>query len=94
MHEYYPTRFASEFGWESWPTYPTMTQFLPQDQWYFDSPMMQNRQKLNNGQAAMVKELLQHYNLPKGWNDTSGYRYMLYATNYMQAYCTKDNNSI
>ena len=90
MGEYYPTRFASEFGWESWPTYPTMSQFLPEDQQYFMSPLMQNRQKLNNGQEAMIKELLNHYNLPKGWNQTGdGYKYMLYAVNYMQAYCTK-----
>lgn len=66
-----------------------MSQFLPPDQWSYNSPVMQNRQHHPNGQAQIVQEIQIHYNLPKGWNTTQGYQYMLYASQYSQAYCYK-----
>eukprot|EP01084_Bolivina_argentea_P281131 480967_1 len=91
---YVKARFVSEFGWQSWPSYSTMSKYLSPDQHYYNSPVMQNRQHHPNGQQQMVTEIQLHYNLPVNYYNTSkpddiGYRYMLFATQYSQAYCYK-----
>ena len=76
------------------PAYTTMIQFLSEDQRYYNSEVMNNRQHHGGGQGQMVKEVQIHYGLPEAYfgsntpNDTQ-YRYMLYATQYSQAYCYK-----
>ena len=91
---YVRARFVSEFGWQSWPSYSTMTQYLSEDQRYYNSPVMQNRQHHPNGQQQMINEINLHYGLPSEYYNTTtpndeGYRYILYATQYSQAYCYK-----
>eukprot|EP01083_Nonionella_stella_P101737 288679_1 len=86
---YVKARFVSEFGWQSWPAYSTMKQFVAESEQYYNSETMMNRQHHGGGQQQIVNEIQLHYNLPSAWNETAGYKYMLFASQYSQAYCYK-----
>ena len=86
---YVRSRFQSEFGLQSFPSYTTMTEYIPSDQRYYNSTLMQNRNKHPNGMQQMIDGIKFHYNLPTDYNSNNSFEYMLYLTQVYQAYCIK-----
>eukprot|EP01084_Bolivina_argentea_P281133 480969_1 len=84
------SRFMSEFGLQSWPSFSTMSLYLPESEWSFMSNLMVNRNHHSNGQNQMLNLIQMHYNLPpKSLPQAKQFEYMLYLTQAYQAYCYK-----
>ena len=54
----------SEFGLQSWPDFVTISKYVPEEEWSFESPMMMNRQHHPGGQEQIEKMIDMHYKLP------------------------------
>ena len=83
-------RFLSEFGYQSFPSYSIMRQYLTPDQQYFNSDMMVNRDHHSGGHQDMINMTIQHFNLPFNYSlSNDAFKYMLYLTQVYHAYCFK-----
>ncbi|MHA1871414.1 MAG: glycosyl hydrolase 2 galactose-binding domain-containing protein, partial [Promethearchaeota archaeon] len=59
------SRFMSEFGFESFPSMKTISIFCPKEQYYFNSPIMENHQKNSAGNKKIMSYLKKRYNIPE-----------------------------
>ncbi|TXT64671.1 MAG: Beta-galactosidase [Promethearchaeota archaeon] len=59
------SRFMSEFGFESFPSLKTISSFCPKDQYYINSPIMENHQKNDAGNDLIMRYIKRRYNVPK-----------------------------
>ncbi|KAG9344023.1 hypothetical protein JZ751_012499 [Albula glossodonta] len=83
------TRFASEYGFQSWPSFSTMQKVsLPED-WSFQSEFTSHRQHHDNGNQQMLQQAKLHFRLPESQDPLQAYRDTLYLTQVMQAQCVK-----
>ena len=87
--QYAESRFMSEFGLQSWPSFVTMSKYLPESEWNWTSDLMTNRNHHPNGQNQMMAGIQMHYNIPKNKTQKETYQYMLYLSQAYQAYCYK-----
>ena len=89
--KYATSRFMSEFGLQSWPSFSTMSQYLPEDEWFFTSDLMENRNHHGNGQSQILNLIGMHYGMPSNdkMSNAKVYEYMLYLSQAYQAYCYK-----
>ncbi|MGV8026486.1 MAG: glycoside hydrolase family 2 protein [Anaerolineaceae bacterium] len=60
----YP-RFMSEFGFQSLPPLETIRTYAKESEWNITSYIMEQHQKNNNGNALMVSQMLDSFQLPK-----------------------------
>jgi len=62
-------RFASEFGKQGPPTFPTLARSIPPDQRRADSPAMLHHQKASSGQDIITTRLAEDFEIPGDFDD-------------------------
>ncbi len=62
-------RFASEFGFQSFPEMKTIRSFAPEDQWSLESEVMKVHQKASTGNSLIKKYMDMYYHEPKNFED-------------------------
>lgn len=62
-------RFASEFGFQSFPEMKTIRSFAEPDQWRLDSDVMKVHQKASTGNSLIKKYMDMYYHEPKNFED-------------------------
>ncbi|MEX2716237.1 MAG: glycoside hydrolase family 2 protein [Candidatus Sigynarchaeota archaeon] len=60
----FDSRFMSEFGFESFPHVRTIAAFCPPEQYAFDSPVMNNHQKMLNGNRKIMGYMKRRFDIP------------------------------
>lgn len=83
------TRFASEYGFQSWPSFSTLQPVSVKDDWSFDSNFSSHRQHHGNGNQQMLQQAALHYHLPNSTDPLKRFTHTLYITQVMQAECIK-----
>ena len=61
----FPSRFMSEFGFESFPSIKTIKNFCPEDELYLDSPIMTNHQKNEAGNQKILRYMRKRFTIPQ-----------------------------
>jgi len=59
------SRFISEFGFESFPSIKTISEFCPKDQFDINSPIMENHQKNEAGNDLIMRYMKRRYSVPE-----------------------------
>ena len=62
-------RFASEFGFQSFPEMKTIRSFATDDQWSLESEVMKVHQKASTGNALIKKYMDMYYHEPENFED-------------------------
>ena len=62
-------RFASEFGFQSFPEMKVIRSFAPEDQWSLESDVMKIHQKASTGNSLIKKYMDMYYHEPKNFED-------------------------
>jgi beta-mannosidase len=62
-------RFASEFGFQSFPEMKTIRAFAPEDQWSLESEVMTVHQKASTGNSLIKKYMDMYYPTPGNFED-------------------------
>ncbi|KAI7805656.1 beta-mannosidase isoform X1 [Triplophysa rosa] len=88
-NEFPRTRFASEFGFQSWPSLSTLSKVSVPSDWDFNSDFSAHRQHHQDGNQQMLKQAELHYILPNSTDPVQRYRDTIYITQVMQAQCVK-----
>ncbi|XP_051772539.1 beta-mannosidase isoform X3 [Ctenopharyngodon idella] len=83
------TRFASEYGFQSWPSLSTLSKVSVSSDWDFSSNFSSHRQHHEDGNQQMLKQAELHYILPNSSDPVQRYRDTIYITQVMQAQCVK-----
>ncbi|XP_072313813.1 beta-mannosidase [Eucyclogobius newberryi] len=83
------TRFASEYGFQSWPSLSTLRQVTTADDRRYDSAFSSHRQHHDNGNQQMLQQAALHFHLPNSTQAYKRYTDTLYITQAMQAQCVK-----
>jgi beta-mannosidase len=73
-------RFVSEFGYQSWPSLPTVKTFCPSDEFDIRSPTMLSHQKATNGNGIIQSMFRTYFKLPKTFEE------QLYLSQVQQAF--------
>lgn len=80
-----PTRFCSEFGFESLPDEKTLRYYAEKPEDYrLDSPVFNAHQKCASGNKKMVYYIASRFDLPKEFND------YVYLSQVCQSECVRD----
>jgi beta-mannosidase len=61
----FPSRFMSEFGFESFPSIKTIKRFCPENELYLDSPVMTNHQKNEGGNQKILRYMKKRFTIPQ-----------------------------
>ncbi|XP_063039646.1 beta-mannosidase [Engraulis encrasicolus] len=83
------TRFASEYGFQSWPSFSTLKKVSKADDWNYLSAFSEHRQHHELGNTQMLLQAALHYILPNNTDQLQHYKDTLYITQVMQAQCVK-----
>uniref|UniRef100_A0A673CDJ6 Beta-mannosidase n=1 Tax=Sphaeramia orbicularis TaxID=375764 RepID=A0A673CDJ6_9TELE len=83
------TRFASEFGFQSWPSFSTLKTVSVDDDWSYDSNFSSHRQHHEHGNQQMLRQAALHFHLPNSTDALKRFTHTLYMTQVMQAQCVK-----
>ena len=62
-------RFASEFGFQSFPEMKTIRSFAPEEQWALESEVMKVHQKATTGNSLIKKYMEMYFPEPKSFED-------------------------
>lgn len=86
MREYRnrPTRFCSEFGFESLPDEKTIRTFAKKENYALDSEVFRSHQKCNSGNDKMFYYIRSRFKLPSRFED------FIYLSQITQLECIKD----
>ncbi|WP_022940881.1 glycoside hydrolase family 2 protein [Psychromonas hadalis] len=76
-------RFCSEFGFQSWPSLPTVKQFAPTEDWNITSPSFEGHQKNGRGNSIITEMFTRYYRFPKSFEQ------MLYLSQVQQTVAIK-----
>ncbi|XP_014672055.1 PREDICTED: beta-mannosidase-like [Priapulus caudatus] len=60
-----PARFASEYGYQSWPSFESLANVSIPEDWSYFSPFMQHRQHHIVGNLKMLFQIVRHFDLPE-----------------------------
>uniref|UniRef100_A0A8C5IH62 Beta-mannosidase n=2 Tax=Junco hyemalis TaxID=40217 RepID=A0A8C5IH62_JUNHY len=86
----YPkTRFASEYGFQSWPSFSTIEKVSSPEDWSYTSNFSLHRQHHEGGNIQMLQEIGRHFKLPQCPDPVKQFKDMIYLTQVMQAQCIK-----
>ncbi|XP_050194015.1 beta-mannosidase [Myiozetetes cayanensis] len=86
----YPkTRFASEYGFQSWPSFSTIEKVSSAEDWSYISNFSLHRQHHGSGNVQMLQEVGYHFKLPQSTDPVKRFKDTIYLTQVMQAQCTK-----
>lgn len=83
------TRFASEYGFQSWPSFSTLSKVSKSEDWSYNSSFSAHRQHHELGNTQMLLQAGLHFILPNSTDALKHYRDSLYITQVMQAQCIK-----
>ncbi|PFG57769.1 beta-mannosidase [Vibrio sp. ES.051] len=76
-------RFCSEFGFQSWPSFAEVKQFVPEQDWNITSPTFEHHQKNPSGNSIITEMFTRYFRFP------SGFEQMLYLSQVQQAIAIK-----
>ena len=76
-------RFCSEFGYQSWPSLPTIKTFADSEDWNVTSPTFEQHQKNGRGNSIMTEMFTRYFRFPVGFAN------MLYLSQVQQAIAIK-----
>ncbi|NWU97336.1 MANBA mannosidase, partial [Upupa epops] len=86
----YPkTRFASEYGFQSWPSFSTIEKVSSAEDWSYTSNFSLHRQHHENGNDQMLQQIGRHFKLPQSTDPVKKFKDTIYLTQVMQAQCIK-----
>ncbi|XP_023780436.1 beta-mannosidase isoform X3 [Cyanistes caeruleus] len=86
----YPkTRFASEYGFQSWPSFSTIEKVSSPEDWSYTSNFSLHRQHHDGGNIQMLQEIRRHFKLPQSPDPVKQLKDIIYLTQVMQAQCVK-----
>ncbi|XP_054470134.1 beta-mannosidase [Anoplopoma fimbria] len=83
------TRFASEYGFQSWPSFSTLLPVSTTEDWSYNSNFSSHRQHHQDGNQQMLQQAALHFNLPNSTDPLKRFTDTLYITQVMQAQCVK-----
>ncbi|KAL4641879.1 beta-mannosidase [Arapaima gigas] len=83
------TRLASEYGFQSWPSFSTLQKVSVAKDWSYSSKFSEHRQHHSDGNNEMLQQAALHFHLPNSTELLKAYRDTLYLTQVMQAECVK-----
>uniref|UniRef100_A0A8C4NSR8 Beta-mannosidase n=1 Tax=Dicentrarchus labrax TaxID=13489 RepID=A0A8C4NSR8_DICLA len=83
------TRFASEYGFQSWPSFSTLQPVSIKEDWSYTSNFTSHRQHHENGNQQMLLQAGLHFHLPNSTDNLKRFTDTLYITQVMQAQCVK-----
>ncbi|MCW8329219.1 glycoside hydrolase family 2 protein [Photobacterium sp. SDRW27] len=76
-------RFCSEFGFQSWPSLPTVTTYAERDDWNVTSPTFEQHQKNSRGNSIITEMFTRYFRFPNSFEN------MLYLSQVQQALAIK-----
>lgn len=79
MYEKKVPRFMSEFGFQSYPSFKTLENWIEQDDLRFNSPILQSHQKHPRGNELIKKYMERDYKVPEKFSD------FIYVSQLLQA---------
>ncbi len=62
-------RFCSEFGFQSFPSVDSITEFTPQDQINITSPVMEHHQKNDRGNSIIISTISRYFRFPESFEE-------------------------
>nr|XP_033812769.1 beta-mannosidase [Geotrypetes seraphini]XP_033812778.1 beta-mannosidase [Geotrypetes seraphini] len=83
------TRFASEYGFQSWPSFSTLKLISAPEDWSYKSNFSLHRQHHDPGNDEMLHQVKLHFKLPQYQDSLEDFRAIIYLTQVMQAECVK-----
>ncbi|KAK2826701.1 hypothetical protein Q5P01_020915 [Channa striata] len=83
------TRFASEYGFQSWPSFSTLQPVSIKEDWSYDSNFTSHRQHHQAGNPQMLLQAAFHFHLPNSTDPLKRFKDTLYITQVAQAQCVK-----
>ncbi|XP_032366946.1 beta-mannosidase [Etheostoma spectabile] len=83
------TRFASEYGFQSWPSFSTLQPVSVKEDWSYSSNFTSHRQHHEDGNQQMLLQAALHFHLPNSTDPLKRFTDTLYITQVMQAQCVK-----
>ncbi|XP_069711079.1 beta-mannosidase [Phaenicophaeus curvirostris] len=86
----YPkARFASEYGFQSWPSFSTIKKVSSAEDWSYTSNFSLHRQHHEYGNEQMLQQIGYHFRLPQSADPIKKFKDTIYLTQVMQAQCVK-----
>uniref|UniRef100_A0A8D0H224 Beta-mannosidase n=1 Tax=Sphenodon punctatus TaxID=8508 RepID=A0A8D0H224_SPHPU len=86
----YPkTRFASEYGFQSWPSFSTLVKVSAAEDWSYTSNFSLHLQHHEAGNDQMLHQAGLHFKLPQSTDPLKKFKDTIYLTQVMQAQCLK-----
>ncbi|XP_069834484.1 beta-mannosidase isoform X2 [Dendropsophus ebraccatus] len=82
-------RLASEYGFQSWPSFSTLHKVSSPEDWSYSSNFSIHRQHHDSGNEQMMYQAGLHYTMPKNIDPLKQFHDILYLTQVMQAQCVK-----
>uniref|UniRef100_A0A2R9A4B3 Beta-mannosidase n=1 Tax=Pan paniscus TaxID=9597 RepID=A0A2R9A4B3_PANPA len=82
-------RFASEYGYQSWPSFSTLEKVSSTEDWSFNSKFSLHRQHHEGGNKQMLYQAGLHFKLPQSTDPLRTFKDTIYLTQVMQAQCVK-----
>jgi beta-mannosidase len=76
-------RFCSEFGFQSWPSLPTVETYADTDEWNVTSPTFEQHQKNGRGNSIITEMFTRYFRFPNSFEN------MLYLSQVQQALAIK-----
>ncbi len=76
-------RFCSEFGFQSWPSLPTVKAFAQEDDWNVTSPTFEQHQKNGRGNSIITEMITRYFRFPTSFEN------QLYLSQVQQALAIK-----
>ncbi|XP_024858880.1 beta-mannosidase isoform X2 [Kryptolebias marmoratus] len=87
------TRFASEYGFQSWPSFSTLEPVSIPEDWSYNSNFTSHRQHHESGNQQMLQQAALHFNLPNSTVPLKRFTDTLYITQ-VNVYSWSDLDSI
>lgn len=89
VSDYPKPRFASEYGFQSYPSFETLAQVSVEKDWTYNSAFMDHRQHHADGNQQMLSQAKKHYKLPNSKEPLKKFMDTLFIIQVTQAQCMK-----